>query len=130
MGLKMTVRAVSALYVYVGSPAAHGSLKSVAIEHVRNPRQSGWRAVILVENPGATVLRPAGDISILDQQGKVIETHALPPVPVLPMREQRLLVPLERLAANDRYTLQARVDIGTGEIQEGTAVVVANAPNQ
>jgi hypothetical protein len=47
---------------------------------------------------------------------------------VLPEREQRFLFPLSTDVRNGAYKLRARVDLGTGEIQEASAVVAAKKP--
>ncbi len=50
------------------------------------------------------------------------------PLPVLPKRDQNFVFPLKLAAGPGKYTLRARVDLGTNEIQEATAVVVAQKP--
>jgi len=128
IGLRMAVRAVTVLYVFVGNPQIQGALKAVSLENAAGSAGTAFQGVVVVENSGSSVFRPAGEFAVLDEQGKVLETHELAALPVLPKREQRLIVPLEHVNSQGRYTLRARVDIGTGEIQEGTAVVIARPP--
>jgi hypothetical protein len=62
---------------------------------------------------------------VLDGAGKVLESVALTPLPALPKREQRYIVPFTTDLAPGTYTLRARVDFGTNVIEEGTAIVHA-----
>lgn len=128
IGLRMAVRAVTVLYVFIGNPQIQGVLKSVSLENVAGSTGTTFRGVVIVDNFGSSVFRPTGELAVLDEQGNVVEAHELAALPVLPKREQRLIVRLEHVAGQGRYTLRARVDIGTGEIQEGTAVVIARPP--
>jgi len=127
-GLRTAVQIVSAIYVVVGKPAAEGSLKDLKLEYVADPKQPGWRAVVVLANPGLMHYRPSGDLDVLDEAGKVVESAKFVPMPVLPKRDQRFLFPLKLAAGPGQYTLRARVDLGGGEILEATALVVATKP--
>jgi hypothetical protein len=129
IGLRFSVRAVTALYVVIGNPPIQGGVKDVRLERVTDPKQPGWRAAVLLENKGWVVFRPAGELAVVNEQGQAVESYSFGSVPVLPRREQRFLVPLKAINDQGKYTLRVRVDIGTGEIQEGTAIVVARQPN-
>lgn len=124
-GLRTAVQIVAAIYVVVGKPAAQGSLKDLTLEYVADARQPGWRAVVVLANPGVTHYRPSGDLDVFDQSGKVVESVKFVPMPVLPGRDQRFLFPLKLASGPGKYTLRARVDLGDSEIQEATALVVA-----
>ena len=124
-GLKTAVRVVAAFYVTVGNPEINGGLKDVTIERVndKNGAQS-WHAVVLMGNPGLIHYRPTGNLEIIDQNGKVLETHTLNPIPVLPDRDQRFVIPINSaMTGGGYYTLRARIDIGTHEIQEASVKV-------
>ena len=61
-------------------------------------------------------------MEVLDPGGRTIESFEITPLPVLPERKQRLLFPLKVAAEGQACTIRVRVDLGTGEIQERTAV--------
>ena len=119
---------VAAFYVVVGSPKMEGSLKEIRLERVEDPKQPFWQAIVVVENRGLMHFRPSGELVVLDEAGKVIETASFNPLPVLPMRAQRFLFPLKMDIPQGKFRLRARVDIGLNEIQEVTAVVAPLAP--
>jgi hypothetical protein len=83
--------------------------------------------VVTINNAGLMYFRPQGDLDVLNENGVVVETAHFVPLPVLPKRDQNFLFPL-KLAAQGKYTLRARVDLGGDEIQEATALVVATKP--
>jgi hypothetical protein len=149
IGMRMAVRIVAAIYVTVGSPPVVGKLKEIKLEALPpsppGPQapsvpkqgaapepspQGGWQAVLVMENTGKMYYRPTGKLEVLDEAGKVLETADLPSLPVLRERDQRFLFPLKAHLEPGRYKLRARVDLGTGEIQEGSAEVTVEAPEQ
>ena len=123
-GIRSAVRIVGAFYVIVGNPVIQGGLSQITMEHV--PGSKDLRAVVVMENAGKMFFRPIGSLEVLDSGGKVIESHEITPLPVLPERKQRFLFPLKGVAEGQSFTIRVRVDIGTGEIQEGTAAVQAS----
>jgi hypothetical protein len=139
IGMQMAVRIVAALYVQVGSPPVVGRLKEMKLEPVPasppaasghqegaapEPSPSGgWQAVLVMENTGKMYYRPSGKLEVLDGAGQVVETADLPSLPVLRERDQRLVLPLKIKLEPGHYKLRARVDLGTGEIQEGSVTV-------
>lgn len=127
MGMRIAVRVVGAIYVVVGTPPLEGGLKEIKMERIPKAKDSdpeaGWRAVVVMENSGAIYYRPAGDLFVLDEKGEVMEKLSFPSLPVLPRREQRFLFPLKASLADGKYTIKARVDIGTDAIQETSLVV-------
>jgi hypothetical protein len=127
-GLRTAVQIVCAIYVVVGKPALEGSVKDLRLEAVADPKQPGWRAVVVFHNPGWMHYRPSGDLEVLNQSGEVMESVKFTPLPVLPKRDQSFFLPLKLAGGPGKYTLRARVDIGTNEIQEATANVVAETP--
>jgi hypothetical protein len=127
-GVRTAVRVVGAFYVVVGNPPIEGRLSEIAIE--RAPRSKDLRAVVVLENSGRMVYRPAGSVEILDPGGKAIESYDFTPLPILPERKQRLLFPLKQVAEGQPCTIRVRVDIGTGEIQEGTALIQGRISEQ
>ncbi|MBI3665746.1 MAG: hypothetical protein HY236_05880 [Acidobacteria bacterium] len=128
-GLKTAVRIVAALYAVVGNPAVEGGLKEIKLEYVSEVQQAGWFAVVVMENHGLMHFRPSGELTLLGAEGQVVETSTFHPIPVLPKREQRFLFPLKEPITRGKYTLRARVDLGTHEIQEATAAVIVRSPN-
>jgi hypothetical protein len=126
-GIRTAVRVVSAFYVVVGNPAVEGGFKEMKLVRLGNDQKSNWFGEVVMQNFSYMHFRPIGDLSILDADGKVVETVQFVPLPVLPKREQRLLVPFKSDLAPGKYTLRARVDIGNNQIEEGTAVVSAGA---
>jgi len=123
MGMRMAVRIVAAFYVTVGSPPIHGKLKEIKLEPLPAGKESepaGWQAVVILENSGLMFFRPTGKLEVLDAEGKAVETADFPSLPVLRQRDQRFLFPLKTHLEVGHYKLRTRVDIGTGEIQEGS----------
>ena len=125
IGLRTAVQIVSAIYVVVGKPALEGTVKDLRLEYASDPKSSGWRAVVTINNAGLMHFRPVGDLDVLDRNGAVVETAHFIPLPVLPKRDQNFVFPLKLAAGEGRYTLRVRVDLGANEIQEATANVVA-----
>jgi hypothetical protein len=131
MGMRMAVRIVSAIYIEVGSPAVLGRLKEIKLEPLpptKDSQEGGWQAVVVLENQGRMYFRPTGKLEVLDAQGKAVETADFPSLPVLRERDQRFIFPIKTKLEAGHYKLRAHVDIGTGEIQEGSADVVVDAP--
>ena len=131
MGMRMAVRIVCAFYITVGSPAVVGKLKALHLEPAppgKDSKQEGWQAVAVLENSGLLYFRPTGKLEVLDAGGKTMETAEFPSLPVLRGRDQRFIFPLKTKLAAGRYRLRAQVDIGTGEIQEGSADVSVDPP--
>jgi hypothetical protein len=126
-GLRAAVRIVTAFYIIVGSPPIEGGLKEIKLESSPNPSEFRWQAVVVLHNPGWRHYRPVGELAVLDAQGGTIESVRFRSIPVLPKREQRFLFPLKSLTDAGEYTLRARVDLGTHELQEGMAKVAARA---
>jgi hypothetical protein len=122
LGLQTAVRVVAAFYVIVGSPAIQGQLSEITVEHIPGTRD--LRAVLVLENSGNMFFRPLGSLTIQDPSGKVLEKYEVTPVPILPERKQRLLFPL-KIAEGQPCTIRVSVDLGTGEIQEGSVIVPA-----
>jgi hypothetical protein len=123
MGMRMAVRVVAAFYVVVGSPPILGKLKEIKLEPFPSGKESepdGWQAVVVFENSGLMFYRPTGKLEVLDTEGKAVETADLPSLPVLRQRDQRFLFPLKTHLELGHYKLRAQVDIGTGEIQQGS----------
>ena len=128
MGLRTAVQVVSAFYVVVGNPKPEGAVKDLKLEYYSDPKKPGWRAVVVIGNPSLMHFRPQGDLEVLDEGGRVVESLKFVPLPVLPRRDQRFLFPLELSGGPGKYVLRARVDLGMNEIQEATAHVVAAKP--
>jgi hypothetical protein len=139
MGMHMQVRIVAAFYIQVGSPPILGRLKEIKLEAVPptppppgSPEgtpgeKGGWQAVVVLENQGKMHFRPSGKIEVLDATGKVVETEDFPSLAILRERSQRVIFRLKTHLEPGHYTLRVNVDIGTGEIQQGTADVVVEA---
>ena len=131
MGVRMSVRIVSTFYVVVGSPSVRGMLKEMKLEPLppsKELKEGGWQAVVVLENQGVMYFRPKGKLEVLDAAGKVVEAADLQMLPVLRERDQRFVLPLKTRLEAGHYKLRVEVDIGTGEIQRGTADVVVEAP--
>jgi P pilus assembly chaperone PapD len=131
MGMRMAVRIVAAIYVVVGNPPVRGALKEIKLERVaasKDSPETGWQAVVVLDNPGHTYFRPTGKLEVLDAEGKAVEAVEFQSLPVLPERSQRFLFPLKTHLEAGRYKLRARVDIGTGEVQEGSADISLERP--
>jgi len=129
IGMRMAVRVVAAFYVQVGDPPVRGVLKEMKLEALPpalGAQSEGWQAVVVLENEGRMYFRPTGKIEVLDGEGKALETLDFPSLPVLRQRDQRFLFPLKTRLEPGHYTLRANVDLGTGEIQVGSAEVAVH----
>jgi hypothetical protein len=129
LGVRTAVRVVSVLYPIVGKPPVNGEIRELKLEAVSNGPQTAWRGVVVMENSGPMLYRPQGQLDVVDSAGNVIESLQMISFPVLPMRIQRFLLPLKTALAPGRYTLRARVDLGS-EIQEASETVTAESPGQ
>jgi hypothetical protein len=128
MGMQMAVRIVAAIYVVVGKPPVNGVLKEMKLERVaptKEAPEAHWQAVVVMENSGHMYYRPTGKLEVLDADGKTVESAEIPSLPVLRERNQRFLFPLTTHFETGQYKVRARVDIGSGEIQEGVVDVAA-----
>jgi hypothetical protein len=133
MGMRMAVRVVAAFYIVVGSPPILGKLKEIKLEPLPSEKESepdGWQAVVVFENSGLMFYRPTGKLEVLDAAGKAVETAELPSLPVLRQRDQRFLLPLKTHLEEGHYKLRTQVDIGTGEIQQGSLDVAVEPPSE
>lgn len=142
-GLRTAVRVITAFYVVVGDPPMQGKLKEILIETVKGPdpgtRQAAqlekpeeapiYQAVVVLQNSGRMHFRPVGAIELLSENGTVIERADLPSVPALPNRDLRLVMPIKTDLSRGTYKLRARVDIGAGEIEEGSVTIGSPAKN-
>jgi hypothetical protein len=131
IGMRMAVRIVGAIYVVVGSPAVRGGLKEFKLEAIpptKELKEGGWQAVVVLENQGKMYFRPTGKLEIVNDKNQVVETEDFTPLPVLRERSQRFVFPLKVHLEPGSYKLRAHVDIGTGEIQVGSADVSVEAP--
>jgi len=120
VGMVSVVRVVNTFYITVGDPRPEGELKAIVLEKVVDPNTAGLRAIFRVENTGLTNLRGDGKVDVLDSTGKIIETEDFPTSVILPKRTQRVPLVLRHKLSDGDYTLRARVNLGTGEIQEAT----------
>jgi hypothetical protein len=127
-GLRMAVRVVAAFYVVIGHPPIDGILKQIQLEASSPGQQDepAWQAVVLIENRGRMHFRPTGTLTVLDANDQVMETVELKPLPVLPVREQRFLLPLKTDVQSGGYKLRARVDLGAGEIQQAIVQIATH----
>lgn len=115
VGIRNTVRVVSALYARAGKSLAQGRIQALELEGVGASR----RAVLAVRNDSEFYFRPEGHVAVLGAAGEVLEKLTLPAFPVLPMRVQRFVMPLSPDTRPAR-ALRVSVDLGLGEIQEAT----------
>jgi hypothetical protein len=122
-GIRTAVQVVAALYITTGAPGIEGQFSDLKLVHSLEPPH--WVGVVVLQNSGVTHFRPTGELSVLDLNDRILESVALTPLPALPKREQRYLVPFTRELVPGTYKLRARVDIGNNRIEEGTAVVRA-----
>jgi hypothetical protein len=135
--MHMAVRIVTAFYIQVGAPPVVGRLKEIKLETIPPPAQedgkpakdakSSWQAVVVLENQGRMHFRPTGKLEVLNAEGKTLETMDFPSLAVLRERSQRVIFPLKTYLEPGHYTLRVNVDIGMGEIQQGTADVAVEA---
>lgn len=129
-GLRTAVRMVAAFYAVVGHPAIEGEITKITLERVKIVDGFQWQAVVVFRNFGYKYFRASGDLAVLDANGSMLESVPFPTLPVLPKREQRFRLPLKADLAQQKYTLRARVDLGTAEVQETMVSLVPPAPDR
>jgi hypothetical protein len=105
-----------------------GGVKQICLEATRDGDRTSRRGVVIIENRGTMYFRAAGDLSVLNPDGKVIESVPFPGIPILPKREQQFLFRLQTPLAPGGHLLRSRVDIGANEIQEAVVPVVVEPP--
>jgi hypothetical protein len=81
-----------------------------------------------MDNSGQMLYRPSGEVTVLDREGKVVESMSLASFPTLPQRQQRYLLPIKTNLIPGVYTLKARIEVGD-EVQEASATVTAGPEN-
>lgn len=118
------VRMITVFYPILGKPAISGVIKGVKLEQVPNGSETLWRVVVVMENSGQMLYRPAGKVEVVDAAGKVVESVELAAFPALPKRQQRYVLPLKTSLSPGAYTLRARIEVGP-EIQEASVAVTA-----
>lgn len=129
VAVRTAVRVVSTLYPIIGKPQVKGAISDMTLEPVAAGDKIQWRGIVVMENTALMLYRPKGRIEVVDAAGKVLETLEMVSFPVLPRRRQRFLLPLKTQLATGRYTLRARIDLGT-EVQEASTEVSAEPRKQ
>ena len=124
--IRSAVRVVAAFYVLIGEPIIDGSPTGLSL--VYDPAIGRWQAILTIENRGRRYFRPSGKLDLLNDQAEMVETAQIPAIPVLPRRKQRLPMLLEKVEAGRSYTLRLQIDLGGGEIIEGSRFAVAEPP--
>ena len=127
-GLTTAIRMVAAFYAVLGQPPIEGELTKMTMEYVKGADGPQWRAVVTVKNAGYKYFRAAGELTVLDDNGAIVDKVAFPSLPVLPRREQRFLFPLKHVSPEHKYTMKARVDLGAAEVQEALVSVMPPGP--
>jgi hypothetical protein len=125
-GIRTAVQVVSAFYITAGNPGIEGEFKELRLVRATNGDKTRWMGEVVIHNYSLTHFRPVGELSIVDAEGKVLESAPLTSLPALPQREQRYTVTFTHDFAPGTYTLRARVDFGNNVIEEGTAAVSAD----
>ena len=124
--IRSAVRVVAAFYVLIGEPIIDGSPTGLSLAY--DPATERWQAILTIENRGRRYFRPSGKLDLLNDRAEMIETAQIPPIPVLPRRKQRLPILLEKVETGRSYTLRVQIDLGGGEIIEGSRFAVAEPP--
>lgn len=113
MGVQIAVRAVAAIYVYVGEPKSAPKFNGITIK----PSANGLLvAEATMENQGKKHFRVNGFMEIKDASGKLVERLDYPTVPVLPNRVQPFPLALKTMLAPGTYTVRSQTDIGLPEV--------------
>ena len=129
-GLRTAVRMVAAFYAVVGHPSIEGEITEMSVERVKVADGFRWQSVVVIRNFGYRYFRASGDLAILDASGSVLEIVPFPTLPILPKREQKFRLPLKAELGQQKYTLRARVDLGTNEVQETLVSLVPPLPDR
>ncbi|MBI4889600.1 MAG: hypothetical protein HY821_03175 [Acidobacteria bacterium] len=128
-GIRTTVRVVAVFYALVGQPRVEGEITGLALEPV--PGAPGrWFAVLSIRNRGEWHFRPQGQIRIQGENGNLLETLQVPSFPVLPRRDQRFVIALEKAQRGEIRSLKAGVDLGAHEAQEAVVDVPPAVPSR
>lgn len=113
MGVQIAVRAVAAIYVYVGEPKSAPKFNGITIK----PSASGMLvAEALMENQGQKHFRVNGFMEVKDASGSIVERLDYPTIPVLPGRLQPFPLIMRTALAPGNYTLRSQTDIGLPEV--------------
>jgi P pilus assembly chaperone PapD len=113
IGVQIAVRAVAAIYVYVGEPKSAPKFNGISIK----PAADGSLvAEALMENQGSKHFRVNGFMEVKDAAGKIVERLDYPTIPVLPGRTQPFPLSLRTSLAPGKYTLRSQTDIGLPEV--------------
>ncbi len=123
IGVRMAVRAVSTLYVLVGSPTSQPVLKGLSLNNLPD---GTWQATVRFENQGSKTFRVKGFVELRDADGRAVEHLEYATIPVLPKREQLFLFPLTSALPPGTYSLYTQADVGLAEIYEGSVRVTVN----
>jgi len=128
MGVRMAVRAVTAIYVVIGEPASAPALQDLSLRSLPN---GTWQAVALFRNEGLRHFRVHGFVEVQDANGQMLETVEYAPIPVLPQRDQAFPLPLKTVLPPGTYRLHTQADVGLAQVLEGTMQVeVAQTPTE
>jgi hypothetical protein len=123
IGVRMAVRAVSTLYVLVGSPTSQPVLKGLSLISIPD---GTWQATVRFENQGSKTFRVKGFVELRNSDGQPVEHLEYASIPVLPKREQLFLFPLKTALPPGSYSLYTQADVGLAEIYEGSVRVTVN----
>jgi P pilus assembly chaperone PapD len=113
IGVQIAVRAVAAIYVYVGEPKSAPKFSGITVK----PSGNGMLvAEALMENEGQRHFRVNGFMEVKDAAGNIVERLDYPTIPVLPGRKQPFPLALRTTLAPGNYTLRSQTDIGLPEV--------------
>jgi hypothetical protein len=123
-------RVVEEMDVTLGSSEIKGGPKEIRVESASgsSPSQARWQAVVVMENSGTVNYRPVGTFEILDARGNLIENIDFPQQTVFGKRDLLYVFRVNRHLAAGSYTLRARTDVGTGEMQQLAIAIVIDQP--
>ena len=125
MGMQIAVRAVAAIYVYVGEPKSAPKFNGISI---KTAPEGTLIAEAAMENQGLRHFRVAGFMEVKDAAGKIVERMDYPTIPVLPKRVQAFPIQLKTSLPPGTYSLRSQTDVGLPEILVGNLSFVVEKP--
>ena len=117
LGMVTNVRMITTFYAVHGKPKPEAKVASMRFLPPDDVSAAKRKVVVQIENSGSTYFRVLGALEVNDEAGLVLETVPFPAIPVLPNRTQPFAVALKTDYAPGQM-IRARVDVGSGEIQD------------
>jgi P pilus assembly chaperone PapD len=105
----------SIIYLTTGTPTPNGDITDMRFTQSKD----GQTLLITMRNTGTVHFRLKGDLNLVDDQGKKLETLPVPDTPVLPGYTRIISIPFKQKLVPGRYTATITLDIGAKALLAG-----------